>query len=118
MDRLRLLTLNIWNKQGPWAQRARLIRRELESLQPDIVALQEVLHHDEESVDQAQELAAGFGYHVAFASAWHIGGGLRFGNAVLARWPIIAADNFSLPCEASEEPRALLYAKVDAPCGE
>jgi endonuclease/exonuclease/phosphatase family metal-dependent hydrolase len=117
VDRLRVLTLNIWNKQGPWADRARLIRRGLESLAPDLVGLQEVLHHDAEPIDQAQELAAGLGYHVAYASAWHIGGGLQFGNAVLSRWPIGAADNFPLPGEPGVESRALLYARCDAPFG-
>jgi endonuclease/exonuclease/phosphatase family metal-dependent hydrolase len=117
MARLKLLTLNIWNKQGPWADRAKLIRAGLESLSPDLIGLQEVLHHDAESPDQAQELAAGLGYHVAFASAWHIGGGLQFGNAVLSRWPITAAENFPLPNEASEESRALLYVRAESPYG-
>jgi endonuclease/exonuclease/phosphatase family metal-dependent hydrolase len=117
MDRLRLLTLNIWNRQGPWNDRLRLIRRAVEALAPDIVGLQEVLHHDLEPVDQAQEIGAGLGYHAAFASAWHVGGGLQFGNAVLSRFPITAAQNFPLPIEPSEESRALLYVEVDAPCG-
>src|SRR4051794_4763838 len=117
MDRVRVLTLNIWNRQGPWEQRSKLIRRGLAELQPDLVGLQEVLHHDGEPIDQAQELAAGLGYHVAFAPAWHIGGGLQFGNAVLSRWPITQADNFTLPNEPSEESRALLYVRAESPDG-
>src|SRR5438105_1827401 len=88
MDLLRVLTLNIWNRQGPWEERAKLIRRGLKELAPDLIGLQEVLHHDQEPLDQAQELSAGLGYHVAYASAWEIGGGLHLGNAILSRWPI------------------------------
>src|SRR5207302_10822376 len=88
MDRLRLLTLNIWNRQGPWEERLRLIRRHVTALDPHVIALQEVLHHDTQPEDQAQEIARGLGYHVAFAPAWHIGGGLQFGNAVLSRFPV------------------------------
>src|SRR3954462_15136351 len=109
MDRLSVLTLNIWNRQGPWEERSKLIRRGLKELAADLVGLQEVLHHDEEPVEQAQELADGLGYDLAFARAWHIGGGLQFGNAVLSRWPITRAENFQLPEEPSEETRSLLY---------
>ena len=119
LERLRVLTLNIWNRQGPWEARLPLIQRELATLEPDLVGLQEVLHHDSEPVDQALEIArgAGLSYHVAFASAWHIGGGLQFGNAVLSRFPIVDARSFPLPGEPGEETRGLLYASCDAPCG-
>jgi endonuclease/exonuclease/phosphatase family metal-dependent hydrolase len=118
MDRLRVLTLNIWNKQNDWPRRLPLIRRELSELAPDVVGLQEVLHLDgDDSVggDQAREIADGLGYHVAYASAWHIGGGLQFGNAILSRWPIINAHAFQLPGEVGEETRGLLYGELDAP---
>ena len=118
MERLSVLTLNVWNRQGPWPERLRLIRAQLTALAPDIVGLQEILHHDQEPVDQAREIADGLGYHAVFSSAWHIGGGLQFGNAILSRRPIADAKNFQLPGEASEETRALLYALVDAPCGK
>lgn len=117
MDRLRVLTLNIWNRQGPWDERLRLIRREVGALEPDVIGLQEVLHHDAVPDDQAQEIARGFGYHVAFAPAWSIGGGLHMGNAILARWPIVDAQVFALPVETDQQARALLFAAVEAPCG-
>jgi endonuclease/exonuclease/phosphatase family metal-dependent hydrolase len=69
-------------------------------------------------LDQAQAIAEGLGYYSAFASAWHIGGGLQFGNALLSRFPIVAAQSFMLPCEEGDETRALLYCSVDAPCGK
>jgi endonuclease/exonuclease/phosphatase family metal-dependent hydrolase len=118
MERLTVLTLNIWNRQGPWEERAKLIRRGLETLRPDLVGLQEVLRHEAEPLNQAQELTAGLDYHVAFAPAWHIGGGLQFGNAVLSRWPITTAENFMLPGEPSQETRALLYVRAQSPAGD
>jgi endonuclease/exonuclease/phosphatase family metal-dependent hydrolase len=119
-DTLRILTLNIWNTQGPWADRLRLIRKELAELGPDIVGLQEVLHLDNAppgTVDQAQAIADQLGYYTAFASAWHIGGGLQFGNAILSRWPIVEPQNFVLPCEPDDETRALLHCVIDSPFG-
>ena len=116
-DRLSVLTLNIWNRQGPWIERAPLIKKGLAALSADLVGLQEVLHHDSEPIDQALELAAGLGYYVAFAPAWHIGGGLQFGNAVLSRWPISKSESFALPNEAAQETRSLLYVRVESPFG-
>ncbi len=120
-ETLRVLTLNIWNNQGPWPERLRLIRRELAELSPDIVGLQEVLHLEQPAQqaapDQAQAIGDGLGYYSAFASAWHIGGGLQFGNALLSRWPIVHADNFQLPCEPDDETRGLLHCVLDSPHG-
>ena len=116
MTRLRILTLNIWNRQGPWRKRLALIRRELEALQPDIVGLQEVMSDGGET-SQAHELAKGLGFHVAYGGASRTGGGGYFGNAVLARYPLAAVNNVPLPGEAGEEARAVFHAAVDAPCG-
>ncbi|HEX4459410.1 MAG TPA: endonuclease/exonuclease/phosphatase family protein [Polyangia bacterium] len=121
-ETLRVVTLNIWNNQGPWPERLRLIRRELGDLLPDIVGLQEVLHLEPSpgqpaTPDQAQAIGDGLGYYSAFASAWHIGGGLQFGNALLSRWPIVHADNFQLPCEPDDETRGLLHCVLESPHG-
>ena len=121
MDRLRVLTLNIWNRQGPWEHRRALIRRGIAALDPHFVGLQEVLHHDDDGPDQARQIADGLDYHVAYDSAWHIGGGLHFGNAVLSRFPITRTLRRALPVDVpghpDEEPRALLAIEVEAPCG-
>jgi endonuclease/exonuclease/phosphatase family metal-dependent hydrolase len=117
MDRLRVLSLNIWNRLGPWEERLQVIRHGLIALAPDLVGLQEVLHHEVEPQNQAQMIADGLGYYTAFHSAWAIGGGLYFGNALLSRFPIIAAEGVALPCEPGDESRALLFCDVDAPCG-
>jgi endonuclease/exonuclease/phosphatase family metal-dependent hydrolase len=118
-DTIRALTLNIWNNQGPWPARLALIRKELAELAPDVVGLQEVLHLDgADAQDQAQAIADGLGYYCAFAPAWHIGGGLQFGNAILSRWPIVAPQNFTLPHDDAEETRALLHAMIETPHGK
>src|SRR5262249_43543330 len=108
---LKLLTLNIWNRQGPWERRLPLIREGVRRLAPDLVGLQEVLHLDGGGPDQAEDVAAGLGYHVVFGRAWAIwGGGLDFGNALLSRWPIVDKMCWELPVvEGSEEHRSLLY---------
>jgi endonuclease/exonuclease/phosphatase family metal-dependent hydrolase len=114
---LRVLTLNIWNCQGPWRKRLRLIRRELEALAPDLVGLQEVMCHDATQTDQARDIAAGLGYHMAYGPASQLGDGPQFGNAVLSRFPILAQHIVPLPGKATEESRAVLHVAVDAPGG-
>jgi endonuclease/exonuclease/phosphatase family metal-dependent hydrolase len=117
MEKLSVLTLNIWNKQGPWLERLPLIRKEIAALGPDVIGLQEVLHQDGVRPNQADEVAAELGYYTAYASAWHIGGGLQFGNAILSRFPIAHAEHFTLPGEPTGETRGLLFARLEAPCG-
>jgi endonuclease/exonuclease/phosphatase family metal-dependent hydrolase len=118
VERLKLLTLNIWNRQGPWPARLAAIRAGIAALDPDIIGLQEVLRSDDAPDDQAAEIAAGLGYeHRAFGSAWHIGGPLHLGNAVLSRWPIAASESWPLPSADGKEGHGLLHARVDAPCG-
>jgi endonuclease/exonuclease/phosphatase family metal-dependent hydrolase len=127
--RLRVLTLNIWNRQGPWERRLPMIRAGIERLAPDLIGLQEVI--DANGSSQADEIRAGLGLHVAVSGArrpaagWHaafgvahdLGGGVRFGNAVLSRWPIAGSRVFPLPTGASDEHRSLLLAEVESPHG-
>lgn len=126
MSTLRIATLNIWNKSGPWIDRLALIRRELERLQPAVLGLQEVLRFAangrerfEATKDtcQATEIAEGFDYQVAYAEASDYGGGLMFGNALLSRFPILAAQSFILPGLETGESRSLLYALLETPFG-
>ena len=55
-----VLTLNIWNYEGPWTDRLPLIRACIASLEPDLIALQEVLVGD--ASDQPALLFAGMPY--------------------------------------------------------
>jgi endonuclease/exonuclease/phosphatase family metal-dependent hydrolase len=116
MKRLRILTLNIWNRSGPWEQRLELIRAGIRALSPDVVGLQEVVAHAGSS--QADEIREGLGYEAAFGLAHDLGGGVHFGNAALSRWPIAGARVFVLPTGGSDESRSLLLAEIASPHGK
>lgn len=116
MNVLRVLTLNIWNRQGPWEERLDLIREGIRRLSPDLVALQEVLAREGRS--QADDIAEGLGYEAAFGSAQDFGGGVHFGNAVLSRWPIASSRAIPLPVGDDDEHRALVFAEITAPHGK
>lgn len=126
MKRLVVATLNVWNKSGPWQERLPLIRSELSRLVPDVVGLQEVLRLvpvDEGAYVpsplscQATEISEGLGLHVAYGAASDWASGLKFGNAILSRHPILEQRNFTLPGVESGETRSLLYALVETPGG-
>jgi endonuclease/exonuclease/phosphatase family metal-dependent hydrolase len=117
MKPLRVATLNIWNRFGPWEQRLAAIRAGVESLAPDLLGLQEVVRLDPDEgdgLDQAAAVAEGFGYSRAYARArdarW-------YGNAALSRWPIARTHVFELPRGGTDERRTLLYAGIDSPFG-
>lgn len=114
---LRVATLNIWNRMGPWESRLTAIRHQLEALSPDIIGLQEVLQiatHDVD-FDQAAMIAKDFGYHVVFGR--HPESTQPMGNAILSRWPIVRTEVRGLPSGDSDEYRSVVFAEVDAPCG-
>ncbi len=117
MNTLRVATLNIWNRFGPWEQRLEAIRAGVGALSPDILGLQEVVRleaDDGDGLDQAAAIAEGFGYHVAYGRArderW-------FGNAVLSRWPISKTHVYELPRVGTDERRTLLFAEIASPFG-
>jgi len=113
--RLRVLTWNLWWRFGPWEARAPAIESTIRALDPDVVALQEVWGDD--STSHAADLADAFGYEHVFANRLEIDG-VRFGNAVLSRWPIAASEHWPLPAPPdAEELRTLVVADVDGPRG-
>jgi len=121
---LRIATLNIWNKSGPWPERCQAIRSGIRRLAPDVLGLQEVLRLTRDGVpvitpeqDQATELATGLGYEIAYGAAMHYGGGLLFGNALLSRHPIVEQKVVPLPAKDASEARSVLYALVETPAG-
>jgi endonuclease/exonuclease/phosphatase family metal-dependent hydrolase len=117
MAKLRVLTLNIWNRCGPWDERLVAIRSCLTSLDADLVGLQEVLVTSEgDRLDQAASIAEGLGYTLAFGASHS--NGYKFGNAVLSRWPIARTEVFALPKLDAAERRSLLFAEIDSPMGK
>jgi endonuclease/exonuclease/phosphatase family metal-dependent hydrolase len=83
---LRVMTWNLWWRFGPWEQRERAIVEVIRAVDPDVVCLQEVWSA-EGGEDQVTRLAGALGLHgVSTDPVFY--GGMSFGNAVLARWPV------------------------------
>lgn len=111
---LRVLTFNIRHGQGTDdLVDADRVARVLETLAPDVVALQEVDRGTArvEGVDQVERLARATGWHAAFGSAMPYDGG-HYGNAILSRFPLSEVETHSLPFREEQEPRATLVATV------
>jgi endonuclease/exonuclease/phosphatase family metal-dependent hydrolase len=86
MDRLHVATLNILNLADRWPERLPLILSDMAALQPDLLALQEVVY-----VMQQDRLigAAGEGRYAAIRG-W--AGRPEYGNSLLVREPLVARD--------------------------
>lgn len=113
---LRVATLNLWGRRGPWPDRLALIRAELGRLSPQLVGLQEVMRDDPAGTSQAEEIADGLGYEVVYAPAAGLDEG-TLGNALLSSLPVREHRTLALPTAPGIETRALLYALVEAPGG-
>ncbi|MBL0220405.1 MAG: endonuclease/exonuclease/phosphatase family protein [Myxococcales bacterium] len=112
----RVATLNIWNRQGPWAERLPLIRDALLALDADVIALQEVLGFTG-MPSQAHEIAAGTGWNVHHVPAWNVGGGLTFGNALLSPHPMTDLQSLELPSPPELDTRTVAFARIELPHG-
>jgi endonuclease/exonuclease/phosphatase family metal-dependent hydrolase len=113
--RVRVLSWNLWWRFGPWVARRSAITTLLGRLDPDIACLQEVW--DDGTTCFAAELADALGYHHVYDARLEIDG-VRFGNAVLSRWPIASHGTLPLPApDEDEELRLCLRADVDGPRG-
>ena len=115
-DLWRVATLNIWNRQGPWADRLPLLRAALRALDADAIGLQEVLGFPG-MPSQAHELALGTGWNVHYAPAWEIGGGLTYGNAIVSPHPLADCAVLPLPAPPELDTRTVAFAHVDLPHG-
>jgi endonuclease/exonuclease/phosphatase family metal-dependent hydrolase len=118
MEPIRVMSLNIWNNEGPWPQRVRLIREGIDKLDPDLIGFQEVLRGD--GVDLLEDILDGAPYHIAFGKALATGeGGKReYGNAIASRWEIAATEVHALPTLGQVEERILLAAQIRSPVGQ
>lgn len=115
-DVWRVATLNIWNRQGPWAERLPLIREGLRALDADVIGLQEVLGFTG-LPSQAHEIADGMGWNVHYVPAWDVGGGLTFGNAVLSPHRLVDAQRLELPTPPGLDTRTVAFARVECAHG-
>ena len=100
---LRVLTINIWNLDGPWRDRRAEIVTWIDRLEPDVVLLQEVVEAAD-GRNQATWLAEACAgaWAVAYGGTGEVGVG-RFGNAVLSRWPIDDVAVRDLPYEPRDD---------------
>lgn len=117
VQKISVMTLNIWNDQGPWPDRARIIRQEIGTLKPDLIGFQEILRGA--GVDLLEEVLAGTSYHrdfVVAAESWPRSGVVA-GNAIASRWPISDRAELVLPNEDGYEKRAALYCTIESPFG-
>jgi endonuclease/exonuclease/phosphatase family metal-dependent hydrolase len=115
-DLFRVVTLNIWNRQGPWGARLPLIRDGLRALDADAIGLQEVLGFPN-LPSQADEIADGLGWHVHYVPAWQMGGGLTLGNAILSPHELLEVATLTLPTPPGIDTRTVAFARVAHPHG-
>ncbi len=113
--RIKLLTINIWNRSGPWEARRELLRAGIEALSPDVIGVQEVMGDGTHTL--AHELALGLGYGVVYGEAKPLAGGITFGNAALARFPITKRAVARLPGLDTDEQRSALFSEIETPGG-
>ena len=90
-ENLRVVTLNLLNDLTYWSLRAPLIIDELKALQPDLIALQEVVLPD----NTAQWIASQLKDYSLHLTPKTGGRGRREGLAILSRLPVEAHERFS-----------------------
>lgn len=108
-DRFTVVTFNLWHDKGNWPKRRTLIVRELQRLQPDVIALQEVLQ-DDGLPNQAATLATALDYRHVFVSVDAPTATRRYGNALLTRHPIVAQGSKAL--KPLDDFRNLAYIRI------
>lgn len=88
-------TLNIWHDAQDWPARRELIIEGLRELDADIIGMQEILQKPGLR-NQAEDIAEAIGYAVHFTSVDPPERPQRYGNAILARHPIIESNQRKL----------------------
>lgn len=111
---LRVVTLNLYHDKADWPKREPLIVAGLREQQADVIALQEVLQH-EQLPNQAESLAKALGYRVHFVSVNAADEVRRYGNAILTRHPVLATGSHHL--QPHEDSRTVAHARIDTPAG-
>lgn len=105
-----MVTFNLHHDREDWPSRRRTILAELKRLQPDAVALQEVIQRRNVR-NQAQWLASQLGYRYVFVSTDPVGAPKRYGNALLTRHPILAHGDHLL--QPLDDYRTVAHLRID-----
>ena len=111
---LRILTLNL-NIDRPHSDGDRLVRAEVERLEPDLISFQEALWHGE-AVDQARQILDGLSYQTVHQFELQTPD-RPYRTAIASRFPFVRSDLVKLPSTARgrEFPRALQAAEIEVP---
>ena len=111
---LSVFTLNL-NIDRPDPSGDRLVRDEIQRLQPDLVSFQEALWH-EEAADQARRILEGLSYEVVHQFDLQEPD-RPYGTAIASRFPVVRSDLVKLPSTSRgrEFPRAIQAAEIQVP---
>lgn len=114
VDELIVMTFNIChgvNREGEESLNS--IIESIRDTQAQIIGLQEVDRFMPRSgfKDQAKEIAESLGYYFIYGETINILG-VKYGNAIISKFPILEYENIKLPGD-SIETRALLRANID-----
>jgi len=114
---MRVLTWNLWGRDGDWRRRRDAIAAVIADAAPDVCGLQEVWDAPTENL--AAYLAERLNLRWCWARAHppRPEEPVSIGNAVLTRWPILAHDELQLPTGDLPEQRVALSAHLAAPAG-
>ncbi len=113
VDRVRVVTWNLWWRFGDWQARQGAIAETLAGLDADIICLQEVWS-EENGVDQVAQLASTLVMQ-GIRTDERFYRGASFGNAILSRHPIERVADQRLPPDDGPGHRRALVARVEAP---
>jgi endonuclease/exonuclease/phosphatase family metal-dependent hydrolase len=114
---MRVLTWNLWGRDGDWRGRRDAIAAFIADAAPDVCGLQEVW--DAPDGNLAADLAERLNLRWCWARAQppRAEDGVSIGNAVLTRWPILSQEELGLPARERTERRVALGARLGAPSG-
>ncbi len=118
--RVKVLTYNVLGgRNTDGARDLNRLADIINTLDPDIVALQEVDRKTGRlnGIDLPAELAKLTGMDFVFGRAMYYDGG-EYGEAILSRFPIIDVTNHALPHQETSEPRTALAAMIQFPASE
>lgn len=112
---IRVFTMNIWNFDGKYEARQRLLRAGIEELDPDLLAFQEAGCDGHR--DQVRAMLDGLDYQIIHQFDGPAGGQGRDGCAVASRWPMewLETVNLRVSPQAQAYPYAALLVRVRAP---
>jgi endonuclease/exonuclease/phosphatase family metal-dependent hydrolase len=116
VDRVAVVTLNLWGEQPPLEDRMRHAIAGCRALNADVIALQEVREIGGHLRNTAATIAEQLGMQHVFAPATAWGGGTE-GVAILSRFAIASHAHTSLPHATESETRVLLQAELTTPAG-